>query len=501
MEQHYGRILGKKRLRDSSRGKLNILDESESDRGRVLYSAAWRRLQRKTQVFPLEENAAIRSRLTHSLEVAHVGRFLATKFLERVNRASLRKAYGIDDHCDLAIPNMVETACLLHDIGNPPFGHFGEAAIVNWFKSIAPKYADALGCTHEKILELGADFTRFDGNPQGFRIITRLAGIDEYGMNLLPAQIASTVKYPCDPNGIVVPDEDTDEVDPLRKKAGIFLADVTRWEEVRHALGLAEGCRFPLAYLMEAADDISYCLSDIEDGIEKGYLTHASFVEDLRERVKENAAVLQLVEDAIKNASNHQREVDCTVSFRTRLIRYLVDELSQAYFANHERIFEGSCKGLTEEAPDARFLLDGIRGTVSSILYGRRPSVELELMGLAAIKGILGSFEAVLELSREQMAALLLNASVEEATREKLRPLVPDDPKRKKAMTADLAVQGKLLSLLPAKHLRSYVWSASSGCDDHAEWFARLHLITDFVAGMTDVFALKTYQMLSGIRV
>ncbi|SKB71786.1 dGTP triphosphohydrolase [Luteibacter sp. 22Crub2.1] len=499
MEENYGRILAKKRLRGSSRGALNILEESESDRGRVLYSAAWRRLQRKTQVFPLEENAAIRSRLTHSLEVAHVGRFLATKFLDRVNTAKLREHYGIDDQCDLAIPNMVETACLLHDIGNPPFGHFGEAAIVNWFSSIASKYASVLDCDNDDMLMRGGDFTHFDGNPQGFRIITRLAGIDDYGMNLLPAQIAATVKYPCDPRGVDVGDGGLGETNPLRKKAGIFLADAHRWDEVRDALELGEGCRFPLAYLMEAADDISYCLSDIEDGIEKGYLTHQTFVDDLRERVKGNDVVLTLVDEARAKAEEHRTEVDPTVSFRTRLIRYLVDELSEAYFVNHQKVFAGECRGLTEESPNARFLLDGIRGTVQSILYGRRPSVELELMGLAAIKGILGSFEALLDLKRDEVACLIYDASKEPVIHEMLQPLVPKQ--RDKRRMAKMAVHGKLVSLLPEKHIRSYIMSAGTGCNDRDEWFARLHLITDFVAGMTDVFALKTYQMLSGIRV
>lgn len=203
MKVSYKDILRTDRFRESSRGGRDILQESESDRARVLYSSAFRRLQRKTQVFPLEENAAIRSRLTHSLEVAHVGRFLATSFIKKLMDnpgGDARGSYGINESCSLAIPNIVETACLLHDIGNPPFGHFGESAIANWFKGYWSR------CSHEikeedAALELKADMLAFDGNPQGFRIVTKLTGVDDHGMNLLFSQIASTVKYPINPGG------------------------------------------------------------------------------------------------------------------------------------------------------------------------------------------------------------------------------------------------------------------------------------------------------------
>lgn len=473
MELNYGQFLKVPRLRGSSRGVMSVLDESESDRGRVLYSAAWRRLQRKTQVFPLEENAAIRSRLTHSLEVAHVGRFLATKFLSRVNQEGLRRAFGIDDEGDLAIPNVVETACLLHDIGNPPFGHFGEAAIANWFRSGLPGFSKHLGREIAEVSELGIDFERFDGNPQGFRIITRLSGIDGFGMNLMPAQIAATVKYPVISSEVDV----TASPNPLRKKAGVFLEDAERWTDVCVSLGMEVGTRFPLAYLMEAADDISYCLSDIEDGIEKGYLTHKMFVEDVRGRVAGNKRVSDLVDDAIAFAAKNAASVEPTVSFRTKLIRFLVDELSGAYFTNHQKIFDGGCLGLTEEAPDAGCLLDGIRGTVKTLLYGKRLSHELELTGLAAIKGILRAYECLLSLSHERMAELASGVGKMKGLEEEV----------------------KLFSLLPEKHVGCYR-SARNSQSETQEWISRVHLIKDFVSGMTDVFALKTYQMLSGIR-
>lgn len=221
----YEELLRPHRLRQSTRGAVSAVEESESDRARVLYSAAFRRLQRKTQVFPLEENAAVRSRLTHSLEVAHVGRYLATRVIEKLRS----KGIYFEAEDDLAFANIVDTACLLHDLGNPPFGHFGEAAISAWFADWSARRGSGGNS------RLSEDLRFFDGNPQGFRIATSIGGIDKFGLNLTCAQIASTVKYPVLPDGVK-------ENDSLRKKAGIFWTEGEIWGEVRRSFGcLMEG--------------------------------------------------------------------------------------------------------------------------------------------------------------------------------------------------------------------------------------------------------------------
>ena len=184
----YKELLNIKRRRESTRGEYTLLQAIESDRGRVLYSTAFRRLQGKTQVFPLDENAAIRTRLTHSLEVAHVGKFLASSVLEKLEDMRELDDFGLSGHYGIAFVTVVEIACLLHDIGNPPFGHFGEVAISSWFGQYTPTKSvgeDAL-----------RDLRNFDGNPQGFRIATRLSGKDtETGLNLTIVQLASMLKY------------------------------------------------------------------------------------------------------------------------------------------------------------------------------------------------------------------------------------------------------------------------------------------------------------------
>lgn len=474
MVASYSDLLKVQRLRSSSRDTRSILDESESDKARVLYSASFRRLQRKTQVFPLEENAAIRSRMTHSLEVAHVGRYLSTRFLGMVDKGEAglsRDKLGIDEACVLAISNIVETACLLHDIGNPPFGHFGESAISNWFHGYWPEVLEKRFAGDASANRLAKDFQEFDGNPQGFRIITRVGGVDDFGMNLTVAQIASTVKYPVDPEGIGLSAV-------FSKKAGFFHSEGEHGKAVWEKLGLMPGARFPLAYLMEAADDISYCLSDIEDGIEKGYLRHEDFTDALIVGVEKDTEASAFVKKALEEAQRYQDSVDVVVLFRTKIITYLVERIARSYCENHERIFAGQTVELAKNGTPEHSILKAVRDVVANLLYGRRASHELELTGHAAMLGILRRYESILNLKRDDAELLTRGGKPSKMLEE----------------------QAKLFSFLPKKHVDAYRRRAT-GASDIDEWMARCHLVTDYISGMTDVFALRTYQMLSGIRV
>ncbi|MDC4742995.1 dNTP triphosphohydrolase, partial [Acinetobacter baumannii] len=189
------------RLKPASRQDMNILEATESDRGRVINSAAFRRLQQKAQVFPLEANASVRSRLTHSFEVSQIGRYIAQSIIKNLEEAKT------DDGKQIKLPpyetitafvSTVETACLLHDIGNPPFGHLGEAAIQQWFTKLKSEFQissnDLPSDDFSKIIE--TDLSKFDGNPQGFQIVRLLSGNEEHGLNLTCTLLLSIVKYP-----------------------------------------------------------------------------------------------------------------------------------------------------------------------------------------------------------------------------------------------------------------------------------------------------------------
>ncbi len=241
-------------------GGLESRTPFHKDHDRVVFSSSFRRLERKTQVHPLSQNDHVHSRLTHSMETSCVGRSLGTLVGERL---------GGDLPAHLTPQDLgaiVQAACLAHDIGNPPFGHTGEDAIRQWFRDpVNRRFLE--GLTAEQV----KDLQTFEGNAQGFRILTQL----EYhrfagGMRLTYATLGAFLKYPWH-SGFE---------DPRKgPKFGVYQAELPFLHQVANKLGLiplGEGryCRHPLVYLMEAADDICYAIIDLEDGIEMNLLQY-----------------------------------------------------------------------------------------------------------------------------------------------------------------------------------------------------------------------------------
>ncbi|WP_084149136.1 deoxyguanosinetriphosphate triphosphohydrolase [Terasakiella pusilla] len=229
------------------------------DLDRITFSSFFRRLQDKTQVHPLSVGGRVRSRLTHSIEVASVGRSLGFG----VGRKLLEKGTELPAHITAHdFGYIVQVACLSHDIGNPPFGHAGEAAIQQWFEDHGDSVFDDTMSEAEKL-----DFLKFEGNAQGFRILNRLDYFKaDGGFRMSHATLGAFTKYPGDA---------TTNTNRLieGKKAGFCQSEKALFEEIAQSLGLIKRgedtlwCRHPLAYLMEAADDICYRVADLEDGV------------------------------------------------------------------------------------------------------------------------------------------------------------------------------------------------------------------------------------------
>lgn len=245
----------------------------QRDYDAIIFSSSFRRLQDKAQVFPLAKSDYVRTRLTHSLEVSCVGRSLG-----QIVGDHLRQNKKIPhDQATTEIGTIVASACLAHDIGNPPFGHNGEKAIQEWFTTSAGKSALKGLPDQEK-----ADFLNFEGNAQGFRILTRLQNTDnEGGLQLTCATLAAFTKYPR-PASITCGKHASHSGKGF-KKHGYFVGEARMFNEVADEVGLArrhQECsgwfRHPLVFLVEAADDICYQINDIEDGYR---LRHISFDE------------------------------------------------------------------------------------------------------------------------------------------------------------------------------------------------------------------------------
>lgn len=496
MESKYKKLLSVERFRVSTVGARNVLLEAESDRGRLLFCPAFRRLQQKAQVFSLESNAAVRSRLTHSLEVSQMGRYIS----DQISIGLMEKCFATAEECS-ALVTFVETACLMHDIGNPPFGHFGESAISQWFREngerILLSSCSQPGCSREDFAELIdgalADFLNFDGNPQGIRVVTKLQrNSDRFGLNLTVTTIASYLKY------IRGGNEFPDETRPFTKKCGYFSTEKEIVEQVWAGLGYKEGQRFPLAYIMEAADDIAYCISDLEDSIEKGFVEQTKSLADIYGTWLISGPytdeVASSIEGVLVNAMRGVRDSgeDFTYTdFRTSLNRILAGFSAKQYLECHDEILSGKCKSLIPEKSSAGVILQTLKDYCKRHVYRHEKVQWIELAGYRAIYGLLDQFSCLLEASEARFTCALRYDTKDSDG----KPII---------------VENKLLSIFPKNYKIVYdehkkALSKNLGSESLEykilEWNLRAHLVTDFISGMTDDFALKTYRSLNGTNI
>ena len=409
------------------------------DWDRIVFCSAFRRLQDKTQVHPMAKTDYVRTRLTHSLEVASVGRSLGMQAGRVVS--ALDPGLG-----HLASPQdvgaIVAAACLMHDIGNPPFGHAGESAIQEYFCGPGRSWLQDLPPAEQ------ADLLHFEGNAQGFRTAVRLQHPEQPGgLQLTWPTLGAFAKYPCDAVSGLQPGAGVS-----RRKFGFMQGEQGLFTEVADGLGLQRtGAtawqRHPLAFLVEAADDICYGVIDIEDGAKSGHITP----EELR-------ALHEPFIDAVHRARadtlldrQHQAEY-----LRAVTIGVLVDRVARVFRERHDEMLAGRL-----DVP----LLDHIEGAqdfrrfrqlATDRLYDERSKLELQVAGFEIIGWLLQALcEAV-----ERMAA---GTGASEWAR-MLVGLIPAGPQ-------PLHTRGR---------------------------YERLLAVTDFVAGMTDTYALELYRRLRG---
>ena len=306
--------------------------EIERDYDRILFSTPVRRLANKTQVFPLEENVAIRNRLTHSYEVSNLARSIGV----RIAFDHAEKVFG-DDHERLQVkrnvPALLAAVGLAHDIGNPPFGHQGEIAIREWFED------------DMKNTEKHDDFLHFDGNAQTFRLLTRLQVLnDDFGLNLTVATLAALMKYPSL--------HDSENKGGF-KKFGIFESERHVASEVWENTGLREGVRHPFAYVMEACDDIAYSVIDAEDTVKKGYASFYDLMDFLESNSADDEAIAETVEKSreknqeFRKESLSSRELNdiSMLMFRVKAISMMVVAATDVFTSNVNKMMKMDIPG------------------------------------------------------------------------------------------------------------------------------------------------------------
>ena len=442
-------------------GSEELLEATEQDRARIVQAAPVRRLQQKTQVFPLDVKASVRSRLTHSLEVQETGRQISRRILAALPAGTV---------CEGAFINLVEMACLLHDVGNPPFGHFGEQVMSQW---LAQSLDELFARAHDQLpspqwAELRQDLLVFDGNAQSLRLVHSL-----HEMNLTLGQLAALCKYPQQP--LLHHPQGYGQHHGWTSKRGIFFSEQPLYRALGQSLGLAPGCRHPLVYIMEAADDISYCIADLEDAVDRRILTQGELLVALR-GADEGDYMASLLEEALASGRGFFPH------FRQHLTRDLVALAAHTYVSDHEAILSGAYPRalLHGQAPAAR-VLDTLKRVAREQVF-MRPEVEaLELEGHAALRGVLSTYSCLLALPAAQFERLLAGNG-----------------------GSELFFARRLFHRLSARHLKAYrLAGASRGprfdkCSEQG-WYYKVRVLVDYVSGMTDTYALEEFRLLSGI--
>ena len=440
MTMDWEQLLSTERLGRGKNQSNDARSEYQRDYDRIVFSSAFRRLQDKTQVFPMAESDYVRTRLTHSIEVSCVGRSLGTLVGGRViERGGIRHLHSQD------LGNIVAAACLAHDIGNPPFGHSGEEAIRTWFRGSGKKFLEVLSP------EEANDFLEFEGNAQGFRVLGRLQNkIDGGGLQLTYAVLGAYSKYPrCSLVPSLAGSKKVSE-----KKFGFVFGDKEWFVRVADGLGLRKKqdgawVRHPLAFLMEAADDICYRIVDLEDGHR---LRRVSFSQT--ELLLKPLAFVD-GEDPLKGSyagiDNDKGRVEY---LRARAINTLILDAVAVFNEKYESIMEGTLEHDLMSLCRFRSELKAIKDLSKKEVYSSPNVLQMEAAGFEVLGGLL----------EKVVPALVGEGASITAAERKVLELVPDQFKR------------------------------------GGNQYERLLGATDFVSGMTDSYAVMLYQRLLGIE-
>lgn len=438
-EEVWRKLLSAERLgRESGAGYADAARGAfDRDYDRIVFSSAFRRLQDKTQVFPLSDNDFTRTRLTHSIEVASVGRSLGRMLLQLLDEKGL-----LDESLDIG--SIIASACLAHDIGNPPFGHSGEAAIQSWAEfNVLDSAARVSVDTPQQV----RDLHEFEGNAQGIRVVSRLqSGRRRGGMQLTLATVGAMMKYPC---GSVVGCHGRDLTRVDQKKFGYFVDDSELVSEALGKLGLktvGHGAfmRHPLSFLVEAADDICYAVADLEDSVDQRLISADEAIE-----------ALVPIAGRVSRFRDKYSGRDRLSRLRAYAIHSMIEECVSIFRSSFEEIEAGEFLKSLIDGSEIRHEYKKLTDLVGATAYRDHRVLEVEAAGFRIIGGLLDIF-----------APALLNPSGK--------------------------AESKVLELIPASYMPTPLEELST--------YQRVLIATDYVSGMTDGFAVDLYQKLTGIR-
>jgi dGTPase len=424
----------------------------QRDFDRLIFSSPFRRLQNKTQVFPLPGSVFVHNRLTHSLEVASIGRTLG-KITGRELSKRHRDKFSETDHdfYNFELANVVAAACLAHDIGNPAFGHSGEKAISQYFKDretqLKPWFSDAEW----------SDLTEFEGNANALRVLTHAwKGRLDGGYMLTYPTLAAIAKYPCESSR-----EHKKQLSG--KKYGFFQSEKAMYQQIAETLGIPAQAntnglaysRHPFVFLVEAADDICYRIIDLEDAHRLGilsYQTTSDFLFQLFDQTE-----WPKVHQNLANMGDSNEQI---AYLRSKALNHLTQACARAFLDNETALLSGTLEQSLIDllAPDLIQILQEIEKVSVQKIYNHTSVVEIELAGY-------------------EVMDFLLSA------------LVPALVKDKDARTAR---DKKMIRLIPEQYKKNA---------DAPNAYERVQCALDYVSGMTDLYAVELYRKWKGIHI
>ncbi len=411
--------------------------EFQRDYDRLIFSAPFRRLQNKTQVFPLPGSVFVHNRLTHSLEVSCVGRSLGNDVANQL----LKKYPDLVDSHISEIGSIVSAACLAHDLGNPPFGHSGEKAISTYF-------SEGQGMALKKELSPMEwdDLTHFEGNANAFRILThQFEGRRKGGFVMTYSTLASIVKYPF-----------SSQLAGKKSKFGFFLSEEADYQKIARELGIIQlskpdeplrYARHPLVYLVEAADDICYQMMDIEDAHKLKLLTHDEtkglymlfFDEKRKKRIEEVCRIVTDVNEQI-------------AYLRSSVIGALIKECTRVFTENEEKILTGEFEGtlIMHICSPLKEAYDNCSAIAFQRIYRSSDVLDIELAGFRVISTLIDLMINAVRSPEKAYSQLLINR-----------------------------ISGQYNVNAPTL-------------------YGKIQAVLDYISGMTDVYALDLYRKIKG---
>ena len=467
--------------------------EFESDYQTIINSASFRRLQDKTQVFPLDKSDFVRTRLTHSLETSSIAKQLGSMILDNMKN-EVKKSEEDESGCmkrccidynnykDILdnIPEILSCAGLLHDIGNPPFGHFGETVMADWFKENLKsiKFKDKKIDSILTDLQI-QDFYHLEGNAQALRVMCRLHIVDnDYGMNLTKSLINVLVKYPVCSLKV---DEDSHNI--FYHKLGFYDCDHDLFDNISSTTGTKlnenEYVRHPLTFLLEAADDIAYSTADIEDAFKKGFFTLEEFISVYRSLLDEDD--IKYKHKAFKMLENlenikidfekepHNEQLLKMQMWLNEIRQWFMYNAAYSFIKNYDDIMEGT---YTQELMDDVFhtkTLKILKKIAKKLIFNDSSITKIEISGSGILSFLLDKF---------------IGAIIHYDIKDENYTLSKEDI--------------KLIGLLPDNYKENYKMEKKKYTEEKDFLYLRIHLVVDYISGMTDSYARRLYQELHG---